>query len=61
MKKTYGWTGTLLRVNLSSKKVEQSSSLDRGATDFIGGRYLLLDFTGTRSQKISTLSVLTIY
>ncbi len=38
MEKTYGWTGTLLRVNLSSKKVEQSSSLDRGATDFIGGR-----------------------
>jgi aldehyde:ferredoxin oxidoreductase len=39
MEKTYGWTGTLLRIELPSGKVERSKTLDY-AEEFIGGRPL---------------------
>lgn len=39
MKKHYGWTGNLLRVDLGSKRIEMSSTTDI-AERFIGGRGL---------------------
>jgi aldehyde:ferredoxin oxidoreductase len=39
MEKTYGWIGTLLRVDLPSGEVNKTKSMDY-AEDFIGGRLL---------------------
>jgi aldehyde:ferredoxin oxidoreductase len=56
MRKWYGWMGTILRVNLSSRKITKEPLSEDLAYDFVGGRginsKILYDETGPKTDPL---------